>query len=397
MIENTLVRDEKDPSRAEPGTTNVVPFVAEPVPAAAAAVASPEPAPQPPKIRRRAPRRAARRRVLPKAVARKRPPAAPPEEPPAEGKVISVTFLDRKEAGAGQEQREPAEKTPFALSALASLLDPDRLKHTYLQLRMWNRSLEVDDFGFDRKYTESLMPFFDFLYDKWWRVEMSGVENIPAKGRALLVANHSGVLPYDGAMIRVGIEREHHERRIIRLLALDMFALLPVLAPMLSRTGMVRACQENGERLLNQDELVGVFPEGVKGVGKYFRDRYKLARFGRGGFIRLALRTGSPIIPCAVTGAEEIHPVMAKANWIGRPLGLPYFPITPTFPHLGLLGVIPLPTKWYIDFGEPIVFGKDAAKHFDNPLQINRMAQEVRGVIQNMLNARLQRRRSVWF
>ena len=133
-----------------------------------------------------------------------------------------------------------------------------------------------------------------------------------------------------------------------------MFALLPVLAPMLSKSGSVRANPENAERLLRQGELLGVFPEGVKGVGKHFRERYKLARFGRGGFVRIALRTGAPIIPCAVVGAEEIHPVIGKADWVGRPFGLPYFPLTPTFPWLGPLGVVPLPTKWSIDFGEPI-------------------------------------------
>lgn len=395
MSESTLVEEVKQAEPDGESTTNVVEFAPapaaapEPVEASAAVSAAPK----------RTLRRAASHPRRSRRAARPAPPLATGRPVGGEGKVIAVRFLDHRE---DQPRRESAQASPGTsagsrpASLLAALLDPERLKRTYLELRMWNRSLEVDEFGYDRKYTESLMPVFEFLYEKWWRVELGGVEHIPASGRALIVANHSGVLPWDGAMMRVGIEREHPARRTVRLLALDMFALLPFLAPMLARTGMVRACQENGERLLNQDELVGVFPEGVKGVGKYFKDRYKLARFGRGGFIRLALRTGSPIIPCAVTGSEEIHPVIAKADWIGKPLGLPYFPITPTFPLLGLLGVVPLPTKWFIDFGEPITFGDQALDQLDNPLQVNRMAQEVRAVIQNMLNARLQRRRSVW-
>src|SRR6185295_1215496 len=136
----------------------------------------------------------------------------------------------------------------------------------------------------------------------------------PAEGPALIVANHSGVLPYDGVMISVAVRHQHPARRECRMLALDVFALLPFLAPILAQGGAVRASQENGERLLRKGELVGVFPEGVKGVGKHFKYRYQLARFGRGGFVRLALRTGAPIVPCAVVGAEEIHPKVASMD-----------------------------------------------------------------------------------
>jgi 1-acyl-sn-glycerol-3-phosphate acyltransferase len=181
------------------------------------------------------------------------------------------------------------------------------------------------------------------------------------------------------------------------MLALDMFALLPFLAPLLSQTGSVRANPENGERLLRKGELVGVFPEGVKGVGKYFRDRYRLARFGRGGFVRLALRTGAPIIPCAVVGAEEIYPMLARADWVGRPIGLPYFPITPMFPFMGTLGFVPLPTKWSIDFADPIPMDQYGAEAADDPILVHRLAEHVRATIQKMIDGRLARRRSVWF
>jgi 1-acyl-sn-glycerol-3-phosphate acyltransferase len=204
-------------------------------------------------------------------------------------------------------------------------------------------------------------------------------------------------LPWDGLMVNLALRHGSAARRECRLLALDMFALLPFLAPLLSRIGAVRANPENGERLLRRGEVVGVFPEGVKGVGKRFRDRYKLARFGRGGFVRVALRTGAPIIPCAIVGSEEVHPMLGTANWVGRPFGLPYFPITPTFPLLGPLGVIPLPSKWTIDFAEPISMDKYGPEAADDPILVNRLSEQVRKTIQEMIDGRLAQRQSVWF
>jgi 1-acyl-sn-glycerol-3-phosphate acyltransferase len=256
---------------------------------------------------------------------------------------------------------------------------------------------DVDEFGSDRRFTETILPFFEFLYSVWWRVETTGIEHVPGRGPGLIVTNHSGVLPYDGVMVKLAVRHEHPARRDCRMLALDMFALLPVLAPLLAKSGSVRANPENGERLLKQGELVGVFPEGVKGVGKYYKDRYRLARFGRGGFVRIALRAGAPIIPCAVVGAEEIHPVIGKADWVGRPLGFPYFPITPTFPVLGPLGLVPLPTKWSIDFADPMDLSQYGPEAADDPILVNRLAEEVRSIIQRLIDGRLARRRSLWF
>jgi 1-acyl-sn-glycerol-3-phosphate acyltransferase len=261
---------------------------------------------------------------------------------------------------------------------------------------LWH-SEEVDEFGYDPKFTETVLPFFEFLYAVWWRVEASGMENVPRTGPALIVANHSGVLPWDGIMINLAVRHEHAGRRTCRMLALDMFALLPFLAPLLAQSGAVRANPENAQRLLNKGELVGVFPEGVKGVGKRFKDRYKLARFGRGGFMRIALRTRAPIIPCAVVGAEEIHPALARMDWVGKPLGLPYVPITPTFPLLGPLGFVPLPTKWSIEMGEPIPMDRYDPDAAEDPMLVNRLSEQVRATIQRMIDDRLARRRSVWF
>lgn len=311
-----------------------------------------------------------------------------------------VKELEQELEGARREG--PASESP--LVTLARLLSSgkrglnwDNVARFWAFLYFSIHSEEVDEFGYDPKFAAKARPLLEFLYALWWRVEVEGVDNVPDSGPGLVVSNHSGVLPWDGAMIKLAIFHEHPARRDCRLLALDMFALLPFLAPLLARLGEVRASQENGQRLLERGELVGVFPEGVKGVGKPYKKRYQLARFGRGGFVRLALKTRAPLIPCAVVGAEEIHPVLAKANWIGRPLGLPYFPITPTFPHLGLIGAVPLPSRWSIDFADPIPtedLGPEAA---DDPLVVNRLTREVRGTIQAMIDGRLARRRSVWF
>ena len=255
--------------------------------------------------------------------------------------------------------------------------------------------LDLDDFGFDEPAAREWWPLFEFLYRVWWRVSVTGLSNVPGTGRALLVANHSGVLPWDGAMIKTGLRLEHPARRDARMLILDMFTMLPFLQPWLRQMGEVRACPENGERLLKRDELVCVFPEGIKGVGKLYRDRYRLARFGRGGFVRLALRSRAPIIPVTVVGAEEIYPNLLRLDFIGRPIGLPYFPITPFFPALGPLGAIPLPTKWWIDFGKPIVFehGPELA---DRPMIVNELADKVRTTLQTMIDSRLARRGDVF-
>ena len=272
---------------------------------------------------------------------------------------------------------------------------PRAMIDLYNLFRHRSRSLELDDFGFDEAAARQWEPLFDFLYRIWWRVTLTGVANIPNSGRALLVCNHSGILPWDGAMVKRGIATEHPARRHARMLILDMFTTLPFLQPWLRHLGEVRACPENGERLLNRDELVGVFPEGVKGVGTYYRDRYRLARFGRGGFVRLALRTQSPIVPISIVGAEEIHPAIAKLDFIGRPLGLPYFPVTPTFPALGPLGVIPLPSKWWIDVGSQIDPGY-APEMAERPMIVNEVTDHVRSTLQQMIDSRLSRRKGVF-
>lgn len=254
----------------------------------------------------------------------------------------------------------------------------------------------VDEFGMDPEFLDLCRPVFKFLYQYYWRVETSGIRHVPGEGRCLLVVNHSGVLPWDGAMVGMAIAEEHPEPRYVRTLYLDWFTTLPWVSMLLTRTGQVLACPENGERLLNKDHLVAVFPEGLKGVGKAFRDRYQLARFGRGGFARMAIRCRAPIIPVSVVGAEEIHPVLHQSQLAARALGFPYFPITPTFPLLGLLGVIPLPSKWMIHFGEPIRTDGYDPKDADNFLVVSRVTKQVRDSIQVKLHELRKRRGSVF-
>jgi 1-acyl-sn-glycerol-3-phosphate acyltransferase len=166
---------------------------------------------------------------------------------------------------------------------------------------------------------------------------------------------------------------------------------------MMNRLGAVRACQENAERLLAGGKLLAVFPEGAKGIGKLYKDRYKLQRFGRGGFVRLALRTQTPIVPSAIVGAEEANPMLYRIEYMTKALGIPYLPITPTFPALGPLGLLPAPTKWKVVFGEPIHFDGYGPEAADDEILVGRLAERVRATIQGMLESTLATRRSIWF
>jgi 1-acyl-sn-glycerol-3-phosphate acyltransferase len=277
-------------------------------------------------------------------------------------------------------------------------------------LAMRDRSDVVDEFGRDPLYVARLRPLLDFLYETYFRVEVTGIEHIPERGRALIVANHSGTLPYDAALLMHAVRREHPHKREVRPLVEDFVFHFPYLGTLINRIGGVRACQENAERLLEQDALVAVFPEGEKGIGKLFRERYRLQRFGRGGFVKLALRTGAPIIPCAIVGAEEIHPLVAKVTWLARSFGAPYLPVTPTFPLLGPVGLLPLPTKWTIRFGPPLDYGRrygqggaSAAPSGLGPtgehdrILVNRLSESVRAIIQELVDDRLARRKSIFF
>jgi 1-acyl-sn-glycerol-3-phosphate acyltransferase len=252
---------------------------------------------------------------------------------------------------------------------------------------------EVDEFGFDPELNEQvLLPLLRPLYERWFRVEMFGLDHVPDKGPALVVGNHSGTLPIDGVMLQVGLHDHHPAQRNLRLLGADLVYQVPVLAHLARKSGHTLACQADASRLLAQDQLVGVFPEGFKGVGKPFSERYRLQRFGRGGFVATALRSQVPIIPCAIVGAEEIYPKIADLKPLARLLGFPYFPVTPTWPLFGLLGLVPLPSKWMIAFGEPIRTDEYDPAQADDHMTVFNLTDQVRETIQNMLYDVLRRR-----
>lgn len=256
---------------------------------------------------------------------------------------------------------------------------------------------ETDEWGLDMEYLNAVRPFFEFLYKVYWRVQVSGLENIPEERRTLLVGNHSGQLPWDAAMVASSVFLEHPTQRLVRTLYAAWFPTLPFFSSLFVKCGQVLATEENGVALLEQEQIVAVYPEGYKGVGKLFKDRYRLARFGRGGFIKMALRTKSPIIPVSVIGAEETYVSLYKSPTIAKLIGFPYFPISPTFPWLGLLGFVPLPTKWFIDFGSPIPMDSYEPGSAENMVLVSQLTDHVRNIVQEMIYNRLSQRRSIFF
>jgi 1-acyl-sn-glycerol-3-phosphate acyltransferase len=301
------------------------------------------------------------------------------------------------------ERRVEQQRTPAFPIELRKRLPLEAVWRRWRALAMWGRSDVVDDFGRDPRATARWEWLFEFLYTRWFRVEASGLEHVPERGRALLVANHAGTLPYDSAMVMHAVRRDHPARRDVRPLVEDTVFHLPFLGPIMNRIGGVRADPENAERLLKKDELVAVFPEGEKGMGKLWRDRYRLQRFGRGGFVKLALRTGAPIIPVAVVGAEEAAPMLGKVTWFAKNIGIPWIPVTPTFPWLGPAGLLPLPSKWFVRFGAPIDLGVrsdgirtagSGPSAAEDRLLVNKLADQIRSQIQHMVDELLGKRRS---
>jgi len=252
---------------------------------------------------------------------------------------------------------------------------------------------DIDEFGFDPEFNSRvLMPAARALYQHWFQVQMKGLAHVPGQGAALVVANHSGVLPVDAIMLQSGLHDEHPSHRNLRLLGADLVYELPVLSVLARKAGHTPAGPAGAHQLLQSGELVGVFPEGFRGIGKPFGQRYQLQRFGRGGFAVSAIRARVPIIPCAIVGAEEIFPMIGNAKPLARLLGLPYFPITPLFPWLGPVGAIPLPSQWIIEFCPPVPTSGYPAGAEDDPAVIAELTDAVRGTVQRKLDELLAER-----
>ncbi len=322
----------------------------------------------------------------------------------SEARVIQLRATDPAAEGVSKRARRAAPPAVEAPPVVPPVAAPSGWENklagglAFLRRRITG-DYEVDEFGFDPDLTEHvLMPPLRPLYDKWFRVETRGLDNVPDVGGALIVANHSGTIPIDAIMTTLALHDHHPAKRSLRLLGADLVFTMPIVAPIARKSGNTLACNADAERLLANDELVGVFPEGFKGIGKPFSERYKLQRFGRGGFVSAALRTGKPIIPVSIVGAEEIYPLIGNSKTLSRVLGLPYVPITPFFPLLGPIGAIPLPSKWIIEFGEPIVtehLGGAAAA--EDPMLVFNLTDQVRETIQSTLYTLLMQRRSVFF
>jgi 1-acyl-sn-glycerol-3-phosphate acyltransferase len=281
---------------------------------------------------------------------------------------------------------------PEALVRGAAVLPADARRALERAARRMGGDYREDEWGFDEEFVELVLPFLDFLYDHWWRVRTLGAPHVPGHGRALLVANHAGILPWDATMMSMGLLREHPLPRYPRFLVLDWAFDLPWVSVAIRKVGGVAASPFNALRLLEQDQLVAVFPEGVKGTGKPYRERYRLQRFGRGGFVELALRTGAPIVPVAVVGSEEIYPKLGDAPPLAKAIGAPFFPLTPTFPWLGPLGAVPLPSRWLIEFCEPIDTAHHGPEAADDRALVLELSEQVRETIQAKLLENVVRR-----
>jgi len=271
----------------------------------------------------------------------------------------------------------------------------DEVRKRAAVLGMTDRTNEVDEFGMDAQLLAQGRPLLDLLADRYWRIETVGVENLPASGPCLFVANRSGILPYDGLMVAHAVDRLAPALGRPRFMVADWLITLPFMQPYLARMGGVRACRENADRLLRTGHSVVAFPEGVKGAAKVFAERYRLKRFGRGGVVRAAIENRVPLVPVGIVGAEEAHPVLFKSHLPARLVGLPFIPVTPTFPLLGPLGLLPLPTKWVLSFGEPIDLEAPVGAAGEE-LLVSRLTETLRSRIQVLVDGGLDRRGSVW-
>ena len=363
----------------------------------------PKPVAKPRPVRAATPARTETRRKpaprRPKVVAAVEAPA--PEE--TEAAAAPVQAAPDRVHVSGIEELVAAAVGLLRTAAEAAGLSGEEVEHrvagtlAFLRRRLTG-DYTVDDFGFDADFTEHVyLPLLRPLYRSWFRVEVRGIENIPSEGGALVVANHSGTIALDSLMTQVAVHDEHPARRHLRMLGADLVFQTPVVGDVARKSGSTLAANADAERLLSSGELAGVWPEGFKGIGKPFSERYKLQRFGRGGFVSAALRTGVPIIPCSIVGAEEIYPIIGNMKTVARLLGSPYAPVTPTWPLLGPLGLVPLPSKWIIEFGTPVETASLGPQAADDPMLVFDLTDQVRETIQQTLYSLLMRRRSVFF
>ncbi|MCG3174175.1 MAG: hypothetical protein GMKNLPBB_02399 [Myxococcota bacterium] len=251
----------------------------------------------------------------------------------------------------------------------------------------------IDPFGLEPAFLKEALAVTSPVYRKYFRVQTYGIENIPAAGRCMLIANHSGQIPLDGAMIAMALMLDSPQPRIVRAMVEKWVPTIPFVGPFFVRCGQVTGTPENCRRLLEWDECILVFPEGVRGISKLYSQRYQLQEFGY-GFMRLALETKAPIIPVGVVGAEEQAPALYNAKGMAKLLGMPALPITPTFPLVPVLGLLPYPTKYHIHFGEPLLFDGDPE---DDDDVIGEKVDLVKSAISGLLHKGLKQRKHIFW
>jgi 1-acyl-sn-glycerol-3-phosphate acyltransferase len=316
-------------------------------------------------------------------------PGRPLSEPEAARVALDFLAMLREATRQGSD-------LPAAMERAAGTLPGSARDIARRAARRLRGEYAQDEWGFDEEMVEIVYPLFELMYRRWWRTVAVGVENVPSHDRALLVANHAGVLPWDAAMMSVAILKEHPLPRHPRFMVLDWAFRLPWVSAFMRRIGGVVASPYNAMRLLEQGQLVMVFPEGSKGAGKPFSERYRLQRFGRGGFVELALRTGAPIVPVAVVGSEEIYPKLGESRVLARLTGAPYFPLTPTFPWFGPAGAIPLPSKWRIEFCEPVDLSHYGPEAAEDRALVFELSERIRDTIQEAVLQNLVARGSAF-
>jgi 1-acyl-sn-glycerol-3-phosphate acyltransferase len=275
---------------------------------------------------------------------------------------------------------------------------PVRRPASVVQLPVPRRPPVEDPFGYSPAFYDQVRPLGEFLFRRYWRVQAENVAQVPISGPVLIVSNHSGGIPIDAAMMAMAIELEHAQPRRLRFLYDRFVSGMPLVGEFYNRVGAVPASYDNARALLQRGEAVGIFPEGVEGMAKGVGRRYRVQSF-RPGFMRLSLELGVPIVPVAVVGAEESYPVIGKWKAGGlftKWLNVPYIPVTPFFPLLGVLGMIPLPTRWYMRFGEPLHPYRDVDPARATRRTVNKLADGVRRHIQGMIHALLAERPSVF-
>ena len=289
--------------------------------------------------------------------------------------------------------RGAPEELRSALSGLLPRLQAGLASAVEL-VRLLEPPERLDQYGMDARFGERFAPVLDLLYASWWRTAVRDVNHVPERGPALIVANHAGVVPWDALVLREAVRRDHPAHRRLRPLLDDRECDLPVVGPMFVRLGAVRASPQAAEALLSEGQLVGVFPEGSAGARKPWRERYRLQRFGR-GFVKLALRTGVPIIPCAIVGSEEASPGISRAGWLAERLGVPLIGKGAAL-RFGPAAVLPLPSRWSLRFGPPVPLDDRGPADAQDTAVVNVLAERVRSTIQGMLEEDLAARGSVF-